>query len=349
MPEMTIHDIAKEAGVGKSTVSRVINGTGYVNAETRRKIEEVMKRNSYQPSSAARSLSKKESDTIGIIIPEANNPFFAEILNGVSQTVDDNNFTLILCNTSNDIEKDFRSLKVMLRQRVKGLIFTPAGDYSTSEQFDSLNSLLKQLRCPVVMLDRAIKNLQIDGVYSDNYNSAFMATEALIKAGHRKVGIIEGDLKLSIGSERLAGYEKALKTYGIKKDDRYIVPGNFDAETTYILMKGLLESGDLPTAFFISNNLSCSGFLRAVYEKGLRIPEDIAFIVFDKVIGQDFLNMKFSYIERDVPYMGRMAMKLLLKRFEEPARTNECIIMEPTLKLLGSEMYVEQPVRTFHD
>jgi LacI family transcriptional regulator len=343
MARMTIHDIAKEAGVGKSTVSRVINGTGYVSDETRRKIEEVMKRNSYQPSSAARSLSKNESDAIGIIIPEANNPFFAEILNGVSQAVDENNFTLILCNTSNNIEKDFRSLEVMLRQRVKGLIFTPAADYSTSEQFDNLNDLLRQLRCPVVMLDRSINNLTIDGVYSDNYNSAFMATEALIKAGHRKIGIVEGDLKLSIGHERLAGYEKALKTYGLKKDERFIVPGNFDAETTYALMKELLDSGDLPTAFFISNNLSCNGFLRAVFEKGMQIPEDIAFIVFDKVIGQDVFNMKYSYVERDVQYMGRMAMRLLLKRFEKPDRTNECIIMEPTLKLLGSEKYVDRP------
>lgn len=340
MTEITIRDIAREAGVGKSTVSRVINGTGYVRFETREKIEEVMKKNGYYPSAAARSLSKKESDTIGLIVPEANNPFFGEILNGVSESVDKNNLTLILCNTGNKIEKDFRSLQVMLRQRVKGLIFTPAGDYS-KEEFEGLNDLLKQLHCPIVLLDRSIANLSTDGVYTDNYTSAYLATEALIKAGHRKIGIIQGDLRLSIGSERFAGYEKALETYGLKMDERYVVPGNFDAETTYHLMQNLLNSGDMPTAFFISNNLSCTGFLRAVLKKGLKIPGDIAFIVFDKVVGQDIFDMKYSYVERDVQKMGETAMELLLKRFEEPNRAYEKVIMKPMLKLLGSEIFVK--------
>jgi LacI family transcriptional regulator len=340
MEGITIHDIAKEAGVGKSTVSRVINGTGYVSFETRKKIEEVMKKNGYFPSAVARSLSKKESDTIGLIIPEANNPFFGEILNGVTNNVDDNNLTLILCNTSNDIEKDFSSLQVMLRQRVKGLIFTPAGNYN-KEQFERLNNLLKQLRCPIVLLDRSIENFSTDGVYSDNYTSAYLATEALIKAGHREIGIIQGDLRLSIGSERLKGYEKALEAYGLEKNDHYVVPGNFDAETTYVLMQDLLNSESIPTAFFISNNLSCTGFLRAVFKKGLRIPEDIAFVVFDKVVGQDIFNMKYSYVERDVQKMGEIAMELLLERFKEPNRKYENVIMKPSLKLLGSEKFTK--------
>ena len=104
------------------------------------------------------------------------------------------------------------------------------------------------------------------------------------------------------------------------------------------------QSGDVPTAFFISNNLSCTGFLKAAFKLGLRVPEDIAFIVFDKVIGQDIFNMRFSYIERDVQNMGRMAMQLLLKRFNDPSRPLEKVIMQPMLQLLGSEKYVNDQI-----
>ncbi|TDO85900.1 LacI family transcriptional regulator [Halanaerobium saccharolyticum] len=340
MSEITINDIAKEAGVGKSTVSRVINGSGYVSSETRKKIEKVMEENNYFPSAVARSLSKQESDTIGLIIPEANNPFFGEILSGVSQSIDENDLTLILCNTANEIEKDFRSLQVMLRQRSKGLIFTPAGNYN-KKQFKKLNNLIEKINCPIVLLDRSIEGFTTDGVYSDNFTSSYLATEALIKAGHSRIGIIQGDLSLSIGRERLAGYKKALEAYGLEINDHYIVPGNFDADTTYNLMIDLLNSeAELPTAFFISNNLSCIGFLRAVFEKNLKIPEDIAFVVFDKVAGQELFNMKYSYVERDVRKMGKKAMELLLKRFEHPDKPYEKVIIDSKLKLLGSELYI---------
>jgi len=336
----TIRDIAREAGVGKSTVSRVINGSGYVSVETRKKIEEVMKRNNYVPSSAARSLSKKESDTIGLIIPEVTNPFFGEILNGISQRVDENDLTLILCNSANDdIEKDFRAFEGMLRHRVKGLIFTPATSYS-KKQLCRLCNYLDKLQCPLVLLDRSIANLNIDGVFTDNFQSAYMATEALIKAGHRKIGTVTGDQNLSIGCDRQAGFEKALETYGIELNEKYIVQGNFDTETTYICMQELIQTGDLPTAFFISNNLSCAGFLKAVIKHRLRIPEDIAIIVFDKIIGQDIFDLKYSFVERDVQNMGRLAMQLLLSRLKEPNRNVEKIVIKSTLNLLGSEKFV---------
>ncbi|MEA5013767.1 MAG: LacI family DNA-binding transcriptional regulator [Candidatus Limiplasma sp.] len=342
MPGLTIHDIAREAGVGKSTVSRVINGTGYISPETRKKVQDVMQRYNYVPSSAARSLSRQQSDTIGIILPESNNPFFAEILLGVCQMVDAYGLTLILCGSGNNVDKDIHALGVMLRQRVKGLIYTPAVDYSSQQEFERIHDLIKQLRCPTVLLDRPIFHLQSDGVFSDNFRSAYLATEALIKAGHRKIGTIAGDLELSIGRERYHGYQKALEAYGIIEQKEYFVPGKFDSALTYELMCGMLDAGDLPTAFFISNNLSAYGFLQAISERGLRIPEDIAFIGFDRMYGQDVFGLPYSYVEREVMDMGKRAMELLINRFENPRRPFEKVIMEPTLKLLGSERLLEK-------
>jgi LacI family transcriptional regulator len=340
MAGKTILDIAREANVGKSTVSRVINGSGYTSPDTARRVREVMAKYNYMPSSAARSLSTQTSDTIGIILPESNNPFFSDILLGVSRIVDTSDLTLILCGSANKVENDYRALRVMLRQRVRGLIYVPAEDYSAEQDYEKLKSLLEQISCPVVLLDRPIENLPIDGVFTDNFKGAYMATEALVLAGHRDIGIIAGDQELHIGRERIAGFYKALEDSGIAANPRHIIPGQFDRNTTYTLMKQALCLTDRPTAYFISNNLSEAGFLQAVYECGLRIPDDIAFVGFDEMYGQDAYGLPYSCLERDVLDMGRKAAQLLIKRFEDPKRPYEREIIMPRLKLLGSEKYV---------
>lgn len=337
MKATTISEIAKQANVGKATVSRVINGTGYVHVETRKKIEELIKHYKYTPSATARNLSKRESSTIGVIIPEADNQFFAEILKGISNVVDDNNLTLMFCNTDNTPEKDVKSLLIMQQQRVKGLIFTPAIDYQKPEEYEKIKDLVNGIHAPVVLLDRMIGNLNYDGVYFDNCESAYLATEVLINVGHKKIGVLAGDLNLNLGRERLAGYKKALDNYHIEVEDRYILHSNFNMNTAYSLTKQILQSSDRPTAFLACNNLSSMGFLKAVFEMGLRIPEDLAFMGIDRVYGLDFFGLSYSYVDRDVPYMGAEAMRLLLRNIENPSHPHEQIIMPPHLHLVGSE------------
>jgi LacI family transcriptional regulator len=340
MRAVTIQDIAREAGVGKSTVSRVITGTGYVHTNTVEKVKHVMELYNYQPSAAARSLSKQESDTIGLILPEVNNPFFADILKGVSQMVDKCGYTLILCGSDNEVAKDERALEAMRRQRVKGLIFVPASDYNEEAAYTRISTLLKQLDCPLVLLDRPILRIEYDSVTTDNFSGAYTATEALIHTGHKKIGIIAGDFDLFIGRERYEGYCKAMEQNGLEVNPQYVIHGKFDRQITHEKMKSFLKSGSLPTAFFISNNLSEMGFLTAVHEAGIRIPEDIAFISFDKLQGQDVFNMPYSYLEREVLTLGAKATQLLFRRFDKPDRPIEKIVIVPRVKLLGSERLV---------
>eukprot|EP00825_Cyclidium_porcatum_P003976 TRINITY_DN11849_c0_g2_i1.p1 TRINITY_DN11849_c0_g2~~TRINITY_DN11849_c0_g2_i1.p1 ORF type:complete len:359 (-),score=15.80 TRINITY_DN11849_c0_g2_i1:90-1166(-) len=288
---VTIHDIAKEAGVGKSTISRVINGTGYVRAETVAKVRCVMERHNYHPSAAARNLSKQESDTIGLILPEVNNPFFADILKGVSQMVDKCGYTLILCGSDNDPEKDYRALRAMYAQRVKGLIYVPAVDYADDASFVRMEGMLKSLNCPVVLLDRPVPRMNCDCVMTDNFSGAYAATEALIHAGHTRIGVIAGDTQLFIGRERYEGFRTAMEQNGLTVNPAHVIYGQFDKQITYEKVTQLFDGGDTPTAFFISNNLSEAGFLTAAYEKSLHIPEDIAFVGFDTIPGQDVFNM----------------------------------------------------------
>ena len=342
MRTVTIQDIAQEAGVGKSTVSRVINGTGYVHADTMVKVKDVMKKYNYQPSAAARSLSKKESDTIGLILPEVNNPFFADILKSVSQMVDKCGYTLILCGSDNEAGKEARALEAMQRQRVKGLIIVPANDYSNETAHTHMEKLLRELGCPLVVLDRPIIRMDFDSVTTDNFSGGYSATEALIRAGHKRIGIIAGDLNLFIGRERYEGYCKAMEQNGLVVDSHYVVHGKFDRQITYEKMRQVIKANQLPTAYFISNNLSEMGFLEAIHDAKLSVPDDIAFVGFDKLQGQDIFNVPYSHLEREVFTLGSKAAQLLFRRFDNPERAVEKIVIVPRVKLLGSELLVNK-------
>jgi len=334
---LTINDIAKKAKVSKSTVSRVLNNSGYVNKDTREKIEKVIRENAYYPSAQARSLSKRESNTIGVIIPEADNPFFGEVLRGISEVVDANDMTLILCDTDNNVSKEKKALDMIIMQRVKGLIFTPVNDHSNDETEKKLKAKLRALNIPTVLLDRGIENSEWDGVFFKNYESAYKATEILIKEGHKKLGVITGDLNLKIGRERFRGFLDALKDYNVPIMHKYIYEGNFSVDKAYQLSKQFIEKNDLPDALLTSNNRTTLGLLKALNEKKIVLGKDIAVIGIDSIEVIDILGIKLSCVARDAVEMGRIAMRLLLERFQKPLKEREDYVVPFEIILKGSE------------
>lgn len=334
---ITINDIAEKAGCSRSTVSRVLNNKGYVNEETRKRVEKVIKEYEYSPSATARSLSKKDSNTIGVIIPEADNDFFGEILKGISQVVDQNDMTLIFCDTDNNMEKQERALNMLKGQRVKGLILTPVNDYSDKESANRVRRQLDNLMVPVVILDRQMEYSQWDGVFFENFRGAYAGTEVLIKEGHKKIGIITGDLNLKIGRDRYRGYVQAMEDFDIPIQDQYIFEGNFSEEKAYDLMKECIESGNIPEAMLTCNNRTTLGFIRALREYKLNLGKDIAAIGIDRIKILDTLGYNFSYIERDTIEMGRTAMYRLLERFQNQNKNREISIMPFNIVLKGSE------------
>lgn len=340
MKEYTISDIAKKSGYAKATVSRVINKSGYVKEETKEKILKVMKELDYTPSATARNLSFKNSNTVGIVFPEISTPFGIGIIEGAGRVIDENNLVMTVCNTDVTAEGDIRALKLLRKQRVCGVLFVSAVEYGNDPKSMEVKQLLKELKAPIILVDRKMPGSEFDGVYSDNYAGAYTATEALIKAGHKKIGTTIGKLNLHIARARLKGFQDALKDYGLEFRENYCIYGEGETQVTYLKTKEWLKNDDIPTGVFAFNNLSGKGFLRAVYESGRKVPEDIAYIGFDPVDGYIF-GIEYSGLDRDPKELGRLAMELLLKRMnglltDEP----EEVYITSQLKLSGTERYL---------
>lgn len=337
--EITIKDIAKYAGVSPATVSRVINNTTNVSEATKNNVLEIIEKYNYSPNIFAKSLSKNESNTIGVIVPDVTNPFFGEVIKGVSEVADKNKLNMILCDTGEDSQKEERHLINLKSQRLKGLIITPTSD---SNEFNSKHlKLLKDMGIPIVLIDRDVKRSNFDGVFIDNIKGAFDATTSLIENGHKKIALISGPENSKPGRDRKRGYIKAFETANIPLDEAIIFKGDFKLDSGYRYTKTILNMKDRPTAIFSSNNMMTLGCIKALNEYKFLIPKDISLIGFDDIETLNILGINISTIKRPTVEMGKIAMELLMERLIKKDNDKENIkriILEPQLNLRGSEI-----------
>lgn len=337
----TIKDIAKLSGVSQATVSRVINNPSSVKEETRRIVEQVIAENRYSPNAMARGLSMNESNTIGVVVPDISNPFFCEVIKGISAVADQNDLRIILCDTDENPKKEVAFLENLEQQKLKGIIITPISD---SNEFDSeFSSIIEGVGIPIILVDRDVKYSNLSGVFIDNIKGAFDATSALINEGHKDIAVIAGPKTSKPGRDRLRGYIKAFEMNNIPVNEEYINYGDFRFESGYEITKKILNNGNRPTAIFSCNNLMTLGVLKAVRESNLRLPEDMALIGFDEIEHLDIMGFKISYVSRSTYSMGKIAMEILLEQFDSIKEKKENavkrIILLPKLVLQGSEKF----------
>ncbi|EOC99866.1 LacI family DNA-binding transcriptional regulator [Caldisalinibacter kiritimatiensis] len=339
---VTIDDIAKAAGVSRATVSRVLNDSGYVKDETRKKVLKAIKELNYTPSAIARSLSKKKTNTIGVVVPEINNPFFGEIIKGVNQVADEHNLNLILCNTDEDVDKELKALKLLKEQRIQGILITPT---STDSDYNSEYLwTIENLGIPVVLIDGHVKYSNFNGVFIDHIKGAYDAVKTLIDEGHEKIAIITGRMDSRPAKERLAGYKKALKMHNIPIREEYIFYGDYTHEKAYKITKEILKMKDRPTAIFVSSNMMVLGCIKAFDEENIQIPKDMAIIGFDKVEVLNIIGMNISFINGPTIEMGKTAMNMLIDILQSGKTTEteiKTIKLLPQLVLKGSEKFIE--------
>jgi len=339
MANITIRDIAKKANVSATTVSRVLNDSGYVKEETKQAILKAIEELNYVPSAVARSLSKSETNTIGVVVPDLSNPFFSDIVRGINNKADETDFTILLMDTNEDhLDKEVRYLKMLKEQRIRGLIITPTSE-KTSYSSDYVK-LLRSLGVPIVLIDRDIKRSTFDGVFADDYNGSSEAFQVLIDEGHTEIGIIAGPTTSRPGRERLKAYRDTLEANEIAIKDCFIKHGDFKLQSGYELTMEFLNQEEKPTAIFASNNMMGMGCVKAIYAMGLRIPEDISLIVFDGVEIFDIMNLPISVITRPTVRMGELAMEILYDRImndPDALDVTRRLTLNTKLVLKGSE------------
>jgi LacI family transcriptional regulator len=338
----TIKDVAKKAGVSIATVSRVLNNSGYVKEEKRKIILDAARELDYNTSMYEnKAYEKTEKDIIGVVVADINNPFFSEAIKGINKVADQNRMNVLICDTDESPEREIRLLLTLRRERVGGIIVTPASE--AVEYNSEYLKELKNLGIPVVLLDRDVKLSGFDGVFLDSFKGTLNAVQTLIDNGHREIAIIAGLITSKPGIDRLNGYMEAFRLNKLPIKEEHILYGDFKTESGYYLTNKLLENRKEVTAIFSSNNLMSVGCLRAITEKGLKVPDDISLISFDDFYLFGTYGLEISAVARPTTQMGVEAATILMEKVKKGKKYKEHIskriILTPHLVLRGSEVY----------
>jgi LacI family transcriptional regulator len=304
---VTRNDVAKEAGVSPATVSYVINnGPRPVATETRQKVLEAIQRLGYHPNAVARSLRLQRTSIIGLILPDTQNPYFAEVIRGVEKVTFERGFSLMLCHSDYILEREIHYTNVLQTERTAGVLWFPAtGDPQPA-------SMLREYDIPFVILDRIVGDYNYPAVITNNFRGGYLATQHLIQLGHRRIACIARPIDLYHSQERVRGYQAALSDYGIPIDEKYIVRGGFQLADGRSAAYHLLELDPAPTSIFAYNDFMAIGALRAARDLQLQIPEDVSIVGFDDIPQSSYTYPSLTTVRQPKFEMGHHGAELLL-------------------------------------
>jgi len=329
----TMKDIAREAGVSINTVSRALNGKPDVNEDTKKRILEIADRLNYVPNFLAKGLVTKNTRTIGVIVSDNANPFFARMIKGIEDYARSRGYNIILCNTDERYEKEEEAVRLLREKRVDGLLITltPA----QKERTDILE--LKRTGVPFVLLNRHMDDIMTDYVINDNVYGAYLAVSHLAKLGHKRIGYISGPSQISSVRERLEGYRKALFENNIEFDNSLVKGSNLKMEGGYRLMKEFLELENRPTAVFTYSDFLAIGALKALKEAKLQVPKDIALVGYDDIEFSSLLEVPLTTVHQPRYRIGEEGAKILINRIEgKDSEGLHQIILKPELVIRES-------------
>lgn len=332
--KISIKDIANKTGLSTTTVSRVLNGKAdqyRIGKKSRQIIEVAAKELNYIPNYFAANLKSGKSNTLGLILPSLDNPFFARIASIVNTEVRNQGYSLIIADTNEDIEAEKTEVQQFISRNIEGLIIVPCG--AEAEHLKHLNDQ----RLPLIMLDRYFDGLDIPFVATDNFNGAINATKHLLECGHSSIVCIQG-IKESLPNKlRVEGFNHTIKDVG--KEEGKVVGDNFSVQNGYLETKLILQWKERPTAIFTLSNTIAMGCLKAIKEENLKVPEDISIITFDDHPYLDYLATPITSIAQPVEHICKIALRYIFSRLnnkeEEETVTNN-VILKPELKLRES-------------
>jgi LacI family transcriptional regulator len=309
----TISDVAKRAGVSPATVSRVLQGAKNVRPDTRAKVERAIEELGYVPSAIAQSLRSKRTRSIALVVSDITNTFWTTVARGVEDVAQSHRYSVLLCNTDENLAKQHQYLDFLIRQQVDGVIIAP---YDSDAQ--NLDKLRKR-NIPTVIVDRRIDGWDVDSVLSDSVAGSRALVQHLISLGHERIAVLSGPAITSTAEDRVAGYCMALTEAGIPLEPKLIRRGEFRTVSGEELTHQLLDEGLVPTAIFAANNAIALGVIDAVAKRGLRIPQDIALVCFDDLPNASHLFPFLTVVAQPVYDLGVNAAQLLLSRLDSEA------------------------------
>ena len=326
----TIKDIAAKANISYSTVSRALNNKYGVNPRTREKVLRIADEINYLPNAIARGLVSKQTNTIGLVIPDIRNPFFPEVASGIGESAAENGYNVFLCDSNWSKDREEQYIKLLAERRVDGLIVAPIGD-----SIDGLKTIIEGM-LPVVYVSRAPVNTNHSYVAIDNVRGGFLATKHLIENGYEPIGFIGATEDSVTTNERYMGYQRAFEQYSIPIDNKFIRNGDFKQKSGYDIMQKMIKDGTSPRALFAVNDLFALGAIQAIKDAGLRVPGDIAVVGFDDIPVASLQEVQLTTILQPKFQMGRIAFEMLLEAIESgkkdhSGKNGRKVILEPEL------------------
>ncbi|SFJ88409.1 LacI family DNA-binding transcriptional regulator [Thermoflavimicrobium dichotomicum] len=329
----TIYDVAREAGVSIATVSKVINNTGRISEKTRQKVLKVMKQLDYQPSILASALTGKHTYTIGLLIPDIANPFFAELSRRVEDRGQELGFSVVMCSTDNDPDKTVRYITLLKQKSVDGIILA-----SSFENHQVLKGLLEE-NFPIALISQEIPSLAIDSVTVDDFLGGYQVTEYLLQLGHQKIAIVAE--KAPSNQKRMDGYRKAIADANVEMKENYMAITQATVEGGYHCANQLFDLPEPPTAIFACNDLIAIGVIKAARERNLKIPNDLSVVGFDNTFMAEMVDPPLSSVQQPICEMSRQVVDLLVKKIQGE-KSRKRVVLLPELVVRKSTMPPEE-------
>ncbi|MGX9885954.1 LacI family DNA-binding transcriptional regulator [Streptomyces sp. NPDC002276] len=315
----TMADVARSAGVSVATVSHVLNDTRPVLPGTRQAVLSAIEELGYTPNTLARSLVTSRTRSIGLAVSAISNPYFTEILQGVEAGALEHGYSLLIADPHDDPEHELKVGRLLHERRVDGMLVAP------SAEPDALVAYLGRHAVPTVFLDRVVEApsgdaFPFDQVCAENIEPTAQLVTHLAGLGHRRIGLVAGRPGLSTTGERIAGYRHGLAAAGLPYDERLLAHGDSESAAAERATAALLSLTAPPTALVTANNAMTIGALRALRERGLSVPGDLALCCFDDFAWADLFEPRLTAIAQPSKEIGAEAVRLLLDRLAAPDR-----------------------------
>ncbi|MDD9266693.1 LacI family DNA-binding transcriptional regulator [Paenibacillus sp. GCM10023248] len=309
-----IKDVAKKAGVSVTTVSRVLNGEKYVKDDLKAKVKLAIEELGYAPSHIARSLVRKKTNLIGVIVPDLTSSFYSTILSSIEETASLNDYNLLVCNIIEDTDKELKYLNVFHEMRVDGIIIMH------EKLSDDIRSFIHKLDIPIIFSSVRPVDHKFISVIIDDYEAAYDATKYLIELGHERIAFIGGDMRdITSGQNRYVGYRNALKDQRVRIVNDYIRFGDYKIQSGYDMMKELLACEPRPTAVFAVSDDMAVGAMNCIHDHGLKVPDDLSIIGFDGSQLTELVRPRLTSMEQPIQDMGKITVNTLIDYISDPA------------------------------